>query len=206
MEGSEFLRRYARSPWGIASVFVALGAGAVSAALGAGIAGGLGMAAAAAAACFALGLGTGLGQRAASAEGDREATGRAAERIAAAAEARSRLALLRLPGGKVADARDLLVLEAGRLAESFARSGAYDPQAAQAVHDALALVDSWMKERDEASTERRFGLPDADPFPQAEERTAAALREKAALIASRRAAASGEIPPADLMAIEEELK
>jgi hypothetical protein len=126
--------------------------------------------------------------------------------MAAARDSRARLAALRLPEGEVALARDLVVLEAGRLEESFARSSAYDPEAAQAVSDALDLADAWMKERDEAATERRFDLPDANPFPLAAERTAAALKRKAAVIAQGRARAAGEIPPADRVAIEEELK
>jgi hypothetical protein len=67
-------------------------------------------------------------------------------------------------------------------------------------------VNAWLKEADEASIERRFGLPDANPFPEAARRTAAALAAKAALVSARRAAAIGEIPGADQIAIEEELK
>lgn len=206
MDISDFARRYARSPWGIASLFVAICAGIAAVALGAGLAASAAVAALLVGVGLVLGLATGLGQRAAVSEGDREAVGRAAERMAAAKDARARLAAMRLPEGDVALARDLVVLEAGRLEESFARSGAYDPAAAQAVSDALDLVDAWMKERDEAATERRYNLPDANPFPDAERRTVEALKLKAADIARGRAAATGEIPPADRAAIEEELR
>ncbi len=206
MDSREFFWRYSRSPWGIGSAFVALGAGGASMAIGAGPLGGLGVAVAVAAGSIILSLATGIGQRAAVAEGERAAEGRAAERLDAAAAARARLAALRLPEGEVAKARDLIVLEAGRLVDAFVVSRGCDPEAAQAVLDSLELVDAYQRERDQASTERRFGLPDADPFPEAERRTAEALRGKAALIAARRAGAAGEIPPADLIAIEEELK
>ena len=206
METREFFAHYARSPWGLGSAFVAIGGGCAALALGAGPLVAVVVAAAAVGGGFALSLATGVGQKAVVAEGGREAAGRAADRMAAAREARSRLAALRLPGGAVAEARDLVVLEAGRLEESFARSGSYDPEAAQAVIDSLDLADAWMKERDEAATERRFELPDANPFPQAAERTASALKRKAAIISEGRSRATGEVPPADRMAIEEELK
>jgi hypothetical protein len=206
MESREFVGRYARSPWGIASFFVALGSGAAASALGASAATIVVVAAFVLAGALALGLATGLGQRAATAEGEREARGRAAERMARAKDGCARLAAMRLPEGEVARARDLVVLEAHRLEESFARLGAYDPEAAQAVSEALDLVDGWLKERDESATERRYGLPDANPFPLADQRTAEALKRKAAAIAKGRADASGEIPPADRAAIEEELR
>lgn len=206
MNSRDFLRLYGRSPYGIASVFAAFAAGGAAGALGLGFPGGIGVGAVVLAASLALGLATGFGPRAAASELEREARGRNAERLAAASKARAALAALRLPAGEVAAARDLVVLESGRLAESFARSGAYDPEAAQAALDSLELVNAWLRERDEAATERRFELPDANPFPEAAARTAAALRDKAALIAAGRARASGEIPPADRMAIEEELK
>jgi len=206
MDSREFFRRYARSPWGIATLFAALVAGILAGVLGAGALVSVLLGILGAGATLALGLATGRGLRSAVAEADRDSASRAAARIEAASAARARLAALRLPPGDVASARDLVVLEAGRLSETFARSGAYDPEAVQAVLDSLGLADAWMKERDQAATERRFNLPDADPFPEAERRTAAALRDKAALIAARRASAAGEIPSADIMAIEEELK
>jgi len=206
MNSRDFARRYARSPWGIGSAFLALGAGLLAAALGASPVAGMGAGVAVLGACLGLSLATGLGQKAAVVEAERDSLARASDRMRLVAEARARLEALRLPAGEVARARDLAALEAGRLGETFARSGAYDPEAAQAVLDCLEIVDAWMRERDQAATERRFDLPDADPFPEAERRSAAAIREKAAIVARRRAAAAGDIPPADLVAIEEELK
>lgn len=206
MDTREFLTRYARSPYGIATALGALALGMAVTLSG----GGLGLAIAvlvmALAGAMALGLFSGLGARAVVTEGERTLREHGRERMALASENRKRLAALRLPAGPVATARDLVVLEAGRLVEGYAVGGVWDPEAAQAVEDALALVDAWQREADEASTERRYDLPDAHPFPEATERTAAALREKAALIASHRAEAAGEIPPADRVAIEEELK
>jgi hypothetical protein len=113
---------------------------------------------------------------------------------------------LRLCEPELASARDLVVLEAGKLVEDCSRRGVYDPQAVQAVLDSVELVDAYLKEADESSTERRFSMPEAHPFPEAASRTTQALREKATLIAERRENATGEIPGSDRIAIEEELK
>jgi hypothetical protein len=206
MDIREFSRSYARSPLGIGSLFLAIVAGACASLLGLSLPVAILAGAGALAASLAAGLAFGFGQRAAVAESDRSAGRRAAERLAEAAEARRRLAALRLSDEGVARARDLVVLEAGRLVEDCGRAGTYDPEAVQAVLDSVALADAWLKEADASSVEKRFDLPDAEPFPEAARRTAEALKEKAALVSARRAAAVGELPGADRIAIEEELK
>lgn len=205
MDLRQFARSYARSPLGIVSLFAAAGAGAAALALGAPPAASLLAALAALALLVGLGLALGLGQRAAAAELEREAGAKAGSRLAEAASARARLASLRLAQAEVAAARDLLVLEAGRFIEGCERAGTYDPEGVAAVVDSLALVDAWLSEADASSLEGRFGLPDASPFPEAASRTAAALRDKAVLVSARRVAATGELPGADRIAIEEEL-
>jgi hypothetical protein len=206
MDTSSFLRSYCRSPLWIVSFFIALGLGSSSSLLGLSailsIVLGLGSLAAILVVSFALGF----GQRAAVAEIQRSDAEKARSRLAQAAEARKRLASLRLAEPEVAVARDLVVLEAGRLVEDCGRLGTYDPEAVQAVLDSVELVDAWLKEADENSTERRFSMSEAHPFPEAASRAAQALREKAALIAKGRAESTDEIPGADRIAIEEELK
>jgi hypothetical protein len=201
-----FLRSYARSPLGIGSLALAVVAAFAVAASG--------LSAAIAAAAFAgvlvapllLGFVFGFAQRAAVDESGRAFLAEAESRLAEAAEARRRLAAMRLADPAVAAARDLLVFEAGRLVEDCRRAGTYDPEGVQAVIDSLSLVDAWLKEADESSREKRFGLADEHPFPEAAARTAEALRAKAALVSARRSSATGEIPGADRIAIEEELK
>ncbi|MEI6875703.1 MAG: hypothetical protein WCL50_11325 [Spirochaetota bacterium] len=206
MDTREFLSRYLRSPYGLATTLGAFALGFVVGLSGKGIALAFVVALLALISAMLIGLFTGLGSRAVVAEGERAAGEHGRERMALAAENRKRLATLRLPPGPVATARDLVVLEAGRLVEGFAINGAWDPRAVQAVEDAIALVDAWQREADESATERRFDLPDAHPFPESSERVAAALREKAALISKGRAEAAGEVPAVDRMAIDEELK
>jgi hypothetical protein len=206
MKPGQFVRASARSPLGIGVFVLAIATGAGARLMGLhlvpSVLSGLGFLGLSLVAAIALGL----MPRAAVAEMDREFEERAAARLAEAATARKRLAALRIADPAVAQARDLLVLEAGRLVEDCGRAHTYDAEAVQAVIDGPDLVDAWLKEADESSIERRFSLPDANPFPEAARRTAEALTAKATLVSARRAAAVGEIPGAARIAIEEELK
>jgi hypothetical protein len=206
MEPRRFVRASARSPLGIGLFVLAIATGAGARLMGLpllpSILSGLGFLGVSLIAVLALGL----MQRAAVAEIDREFDERAAARLAEAAAARTRLATMRIADPAVAQARDLLVLAAGRLVEDCGRAHTYDAEAVQAVIDGPDLVDAWLKEADESSIERRFALPDAYPFPEAARRTAEALSAKAALVSARRASAVGEISGADRIAIEEDLK
>jgi len=206
MDIREFSRAYARSPLGILSIFAALAAGTAAGLLGLPPVFASLVALGAFAALLFLALGLGFGQRAAVAEADRAALSNAASRLAEAARAAARLASMRLGQADLASARDLLVLEAGRFIEGCRRVGSYDPEAVAAVQDSLTLVDAWLREADESSIEKRFDLPDANPFPEAVAATAKALRDKAVFIAARRARIVGEVSGADQIAIEEELK
>jgi len=206
MRLSEFARAYSRSPAGIGSLFLGIGCGCVALFLGGSLAIAATVGLAGIGAAFALALATGAGQRAAAAELERGSAGKSASRVAAAKAARARLASLRIARPEIVAARDLAVLEAGSFIEACSRAGSYDPEGVAAIEDSLAIVDAWLKEADASAVERRFDLPDADPFPAAAERTAALLREKASVVAAARGRVSGEVPPSDRIAIEEELK
>jgi hypothetical protein len=206
MDVSSFLRSYCRSPLGISSFFVAVGVGASSCLLGFSAILSIVLGLGSFSAIVILSLALGFAQAAAVAESDRTEAEKARSRLAQADDARKRLVSLRLSEPGLASARDLVVLEAGKLVEDCSRRGVYDPEAVQAVLDSVELVDAYLKEADESSTERRFSMPEAHPFPEAASRAAQALREKATLIAKRREEATGEIPGADRIAIEEELK
>jgi hypothetical protein len=206
MDIRAYWRAYARSPLGMGSLLLALAAGLVAAFRGVPPAFSALLAVASLAVLAVAALALGLGQKAASAELGRESEGKAESRLEEAAAARSRLAGMRLPQAEVASARDLLVLEAGSFIEGCRRARSYDPGAVEAIVGALDLVDAWLKAADEGSIERRFDVENAAPFPDAARRTAESLREKAALVAARRASVTGELSGADRIAIEEELK
>jgi hypothetical protein len=206
MDARDFLRSYCRSPLGISSFFLAALVGASAGLLGMPLLPCAALGIGCLAATLGVSLALGFGQRAASSEIERADVARNRARLATAGQARTRLASMRLGQEQVAQARDLVALEAGRFLEGCERLGAYDPEAAQAILDSVELVDAWLREADESAVEARFAAPDAHPFPDAAARTAAALREKAAAIAAGRERVTCEISGADRLAIEEELK
>lgn len=214
MEAKSFFRALAKSPAGIASGLACLAALALCALGGLSAIASIGIALAVLALSCGVALATGLGQRAASGELEREAAEKASSRLAEASEARRRLAAMRLADPLVAAARDLLVLEAGAFIETCSAASTYDPQGVQAILDACELVDAYLTEADKGSIERRFAAPGAGAAassgvvapPEAAARASEAIRGAASLVASRRAAASGEASGADRIAIEEELR
>jgi hypothetical protein len=206
MDFSGYLRWYFRSTLGAANLLVA----------GLGFAGGLllglslpGAAAAAAGLGFVVGAGAlvgGFGARAAAAARQAQADKVNAERIASTRALRDKLARLRLSPGPVADARQLVLLSSGEYLEACAREKRHDPLAAEALSEAIELLDIHLKEKDEVATERRFGLKDADPFAEGESRIVAALTEKAAVLRERRIQIDGGLAAAGLMAVKEDLR
>ena len=202
----EYLRWYFRSTLGAVNL-LATGVGFA----GALVAGLPFPAAAAAAAGFGLvigagGLVSGLGAKAAVAARQALADKTNAERLAAAQAVREKLARLRLNPGPVADALQLVLLSSGEYLQACVREKKHDPLASEALNDALDLLNIYLKEKDEAATERRFGLKDADPFADAESRIVTSLNEKAALLRERRIQIDGGLAAAGLMAVKEDLR
>jgi len=148
----------------------------------------------------------GFGARAAAAARQAQADKVNAERIASTRALRDKLARLRLSPGPVADARQLVLLSSGEYLEACAREKRHDPLAAEALSEAIELLDIHLKEKDEVATERRFGLKDADPFAEGESRIVAALTEKAAVLRERRIQIDGGLAAAGLMAVKEDLR
>jgi hypothetical protein len=217
MRIGDYLRLFPKSPLGIAGIFVALFGGLASGlaiagpgAVGVAFCAALGAGAVLYAIFFAAGLISGSGSRAASAEGEREGRAKAAKRIAAMKELRDRLSALRLADAEVGAARDLVVLEAGRFIDAARASDAdgpgYDPEAADALEGALALIGAWQTESDESAIERRFNQADAHDFPDATRRVVEALKAKAAIISRGRDRVLSGPSAADVVAIQEELQ
>ncbi len=154
---------------------------------------------------FAITTASGLGPKAAVAEGERRAWAEASERLEAVKRDRDRLATMRLPDDelgslvRLAATRGASYLAASRNAKSRV------PQAEEALSDCLSVADLYLKELDVASTERRHGLDDADPFADAKGRAKAALVDKAAIIEKATRDLSGGLSPADAMDIKERL-
>lgn len=128
------------------------------------------------------------------------------EKIDEASALRRRLSYLRVPDAEVAKAAEYLSLAAGDYVAACTDRKLYDPRANDALADALAVLDGFLRELDETATEKRFDLPDANPFPAARQRTLAALAEDARTVKEAAFQISGGLSAADSMDIREELK
>lgn len=207
MKTAEVLRAYLRSPLAIASAGTALLLGAIGLFLlgGSALLGLLG-GAALWLAFSAVAVQTRIGAASVVAVRDADEGRRTLEAVEAAVRARETMARLRLPDPEVAAKLEYLVQASGEYLESARRAGSHSPQADARIADSLDIVNLYLKELDEASTERRYGLPDADPFADAKARVLAALLDNATLIRNERIALEGGLPPEALMRVKEELK
>jgi hypothetical protein len=206
MKTAEVLRAYVRSPLAIVSGGASLLCGAV----GLSLAGGsplLGLVGGAALwlAFSAIAVQTRIGAKAVVSIRDSDQELKAREAIEAAAKARETLARLRLPDPDMAKTVEYLALAAGEYVEAALKAKSHSPEADARIADSLDIVNLYLKELDEAATERRYGLADADPFANAKERVSAALTENSSLIRKERIALEGGLPPESLMRVKEEL-
>jgi len=207
MELKRALGAYARTPLAIISLFASLGAGALVTGLSGvsipiGLAGGL---------AFWLGLSfalvqTGAGAKAILAQTGAEEKARTLAFIEEAEGFLSRLKVLRLPDPEAGKALAFLIQSAGEYVASCRASGSRSPAADARIAAAIDVVALYLKELDDASTEKRFGQADANPFEGAKSRVLEALAESARFIRDERVKLDGGLTPADRMAIKEELK
>lgn len=206
MLANDYLKWYARSALGIGSLFVGIIAAIAMAA--AGLPSGLAVLGVPAIVALigSVALAAGWGPKSAIAAQDAAEARERDEKLKLAGEARGKLARLRLGEGEAAAALSLVVLAGGEYLEACKREGRQDPLAGAALEEALEIVNIFLKEKDEAATEKRFGLDNKDPFANAEARVAASLREKAALLRERRVQIDGGLSAQGRMSVMEEIE
>jgi hypothetical protein len=156
-------------------------------------------------AVFMLATYSGLGPRFAAAERDRRHWAASKEYLAVARSRQRRLASLRVPDPAVKSLVDLVAMQAGMFLGACEKAGQRDPLGEDAIAECIELVDLFLKELDDASTERRYKLPDNDPFADAKERISVALRDKASVLEKARLDMEGGLHREDRMAIKEQL-
>ena len=204
MQLRRYIRNYALSPLGLANgglaLVVGLAVGSIT-----GILVGVLSALASLAAVFVLSLYSGLGPRFAAAEGERRQWAANKEHLAAARAGQKRLASLRVPDPAVKALVDLAAMQAGMYLSACDKARQRNPLAEDAIAECLELVDLYLKELDDASTERRYALADNDTFVDAKERISAALRDKAEILEKVRIDIEGGMHREDRMAIKEQL-
>jgi len=204
MDSREYISTLSRSPLGLVMAVVAVTVG-VMATLSLGIGLGLGIGAASLAAMFSAATLTGLGPKAAAAERERRDWAAARRYLDAAKASRDRLSTFRVPDTEVKFLLELVAARGSGYIAAALAARSRDPRAEEALADCVSIADIYIKELDGASTERRYGLEDADPFAEAKERVIAALRDKAALVEMAAKDLSGGLSPADSMEIKESL-
>jgi len=204
MHVRRYLKDYARSPLGIANLGLALLAGAGIGSY-AGAVTGFVTGAASLAAVFVLALYSGLGPRFAAAERERSRWAADKRHLAAAKDKQKRLSSLRVPDPLVKPLADLAALQAGMFLDACMAARQRNPLAEYAIAECIELVDLYLKELDDASTERRYALPDNDPFADPRQRISAALRDKALVLEKARTDMEGGLQREDRMAIKEQL-
>jgi hypothetical protein len=204
MQLRRYTKDYALSPLGIANGALALLAG-IGVGSHAGFLAGFLSGTASLAAVFLLALYSGLGPRFAAAEQERRLWATGKERLAEAKTRQKRLASLRVPDQGVKHLVDLAAMQAGMFIHACEKARQRDPLGENAIIECIELVDLYLKELDDASTERRYALPDNDPFADARERVSAALRAKAVEMEKARLDIEGGLQREDRMAIKEQL-
>jgi hypothetical protein len=149
---------------------------------------------------------TPIGAKAIVAARDRENAERAEGAVAAAQADYERLSVLRLADPELAKTRDYLAQMAGEYLAAAKRQRTHSPVADQLIREGLETIDLFLKESDEAATEKRYGLADADPFADAKTRVQNSLLEKASALREERIRIDGGLPPVLAYEAKEELK
>lgn len=207
MKLSQTLGAYARSPFAIASLAVLSAAAFALVAFGAfsPLAGIIGAPILWLLTGF-IALQTPLGAKIAVASADAERRRQKLLLIESVAAERQRLSRLRLGDAELDKAQAYLVQVSGEYIEACRKVAETRPTADACLTDGLEVINAFLRERDEASTERRYSLEDQDPFPEALKRTRESLYEYARIIREERIQLDGGLSPESLMRVKEELR
>jgi hypothetical protein len=114
------------------------------------------------------------------AEEDQAAANR--RKLDEAAAARQRISVLRLGDDELRLAVENFLLVSGQYLEKARASGTWSPQANDRIRQALEICQIYLDEKDETSTERRYGTADGDENADVRGRSIAAIRECAAAV------------------------
>jgi hypothetical protein len=206
MRTRDFLRWYIRSPLGIAALLASIALGLLLGVTGWRASSAAGVALAVFLVVSLVAFFSGAGARAAVRERERDASAALNASLAAAAKLRDRISALRIPDPEIQKASSGFSFAFGEYLDACRREGTRDPAADSAAEEVLAALTVYLEEMNGTSVERRFDLPDADPFPDAKGRTLVYLSERTAYVRDRRMAVDGGLGGSDRLSIREELK
>lgn len=116
------------------------------------------------------------------AEADEDRAASIRKKLDEAAATRSRLAVLRLGDEELRLSVENLLLVSGQYLDKARASGTWSPHANDRIRQALDVCQIYLGEKDESSTEKRYGTADGDENTDVRGRSIAAIREFAAAI------------------------
>ena len=116
------------------------------------------------------------------AEADEDRAAAIRKKLDEAAAIRGRLAVLRLGDEELRLSVENLLLVSGQYLEKARASGTWSPHANDRIRQALEVCQIYLGEKDESSTEKRYGTADGDEGAAVRGRSIAAIRECAAAI------------------------
>ncbi len=148
---------------------------------------------------------TGLGSRFAVRERDRRIWQGERLRLENVRQSQARLASMRIGDPAIKRLAETAAMRAGEYYSACIRRKTHDPKATGAAAECLELLDVFLTELDESATERRFDMPDANPFADAKERISAALNERIAILGKSTLDIEGGISAKDRLEIKEQL-
>lgn len=148
---------------------------------------------------------SGIGPRAAEAEQSRRRWTDVRTRLEAVKDARNRLASMRIRDESIQSLTRLVATRGEAYLSACHAVRSHDPVADDAIAAALEAADAFVRELDDAATERRHGLTDTDPFTDARARTARLLDTHATIVRESTTALRGGLTPADTVGIQESL-
>ncbi|MBP7262538.1 MAG: hypothetical protein KBB32_00025 [Spirochaetia bacterium] len=154
-------------------------------------------------AAFVAGLLSGAGPKAAQSERERADWKKAQAYLAGADAMARRLSSVRMPDPELRPLVELLGMRARAYMEAARREKTRDPKAEDAIAEGLDVINLYLRELDDASTERRYELADDDRVPEAQARVAGLLRDKAAQLERATEDISGRLHRDDGLSIKE---
>jgi hypothetical protein len=182
MNIKKFLRLYLRSAAGLINIFLPVLGFGLLLAFGLGPFSSVLLAAFSGAIVFFVALASGRASFAAVREKDRITESGYRASLDKVSEICSGLSYQRIIDSDISGRVSYIVQKAGRYIELAKEAGTVDPLANAALENCRNIINIYLKEIDDDSSEKRFRMDDLDPFEKAKERTLAALDREAAVI------------------------
>jgi Ca2+/Na+ antiporter len=140
------------------------------------------------------------------AEADADRASSIRRRLDEAAALRQRIAVLRLGDEELRRAVENFLLASGQYLEKARATGSWSPQANDRIRQVLEICQIYLGEKDESSTEKRYGTADGDEDADVRGRSIAAVRECAAAIRQHSLDDLGSLDGTEQLGLIEEME